>query len=87
MENKDQDDINHREWHEPANWTGGILRRYASERDTRLWVPKSNPALGWTLNFAHPKSMFWLVGLIVGIPLLAVALPVAILWLVHVLRR
>ena len=79
----DQDDINDREWRDPANWTGPILRRYASERDTRLWVPKSNPALGWTLNFAHPKSMYWLVGLVLGIPLLAVALPVGILWLVH----
>lgn len=82
----DQDEINDREWHDPANWTGPIVRRYASERDTRLWVPKSNPALGWTLNFAHPASMFWLVGLI-AIPVLMVLVPVGLLWLVHVHHR
>ena len=79
----DQDEINDREWHDPANWTGGILRRYASERDTRLWVPKSNPALGWTLNFAHPASMFWLIGLLL-IPILLLLIPIGILWLVHI---
>jgi uncharacterized membrane protein len=62
--------INHREWCYPANWNGGMLRRYASSRDTRLWVPKSNPVLGWTLNFAHPASTYWLVGLVLAGPLL-----------------
>jgi uncharacterized membrane protein len=79
----DQGEINDREWQDPTNWTGGVLRRYASERDTRLWVRKSNPALGWTLNFAHPSSMFWLIGLIL-VPLLMVLIPVGILWLVHI---
>jgi uncharacterized membrane protein len=60
----DQRDVNDREWHDPANWTGAVFPRYASERDTRLWVPKRNPALGSTLNFAHPASMRWLVGLL-----------------------
>ena len=78
-----QDEINDREWHDPANWTGGVFRRYASERDTRLWVPKSNPVLGWTLNFAHPSSMFWLICLIL-VPLLLVLIPVGILWLLHI---
>ena len=82
-----QNDINEREWLDPANWTGPILRRYASARDTRLWVPKSNPALGWTLNFAHPKSMYWLVGLLRGIPVVAVLVPLLVLWLVHIIHR
>jgi uncharacterized membrane protein len=29
------------------------LRMYRSARDTRLWVPKRNPAYVWTLNFAR----------------------------------
>ncbi len=68
----DQREINRREWRDPANWTGGLLRRYASERDSRLWVPKSNPVLGWTLNFAHPASLYWLVGLVLVGPLLII---------------
>jgi uncharacterized membrane protein len=78
-----QDEINDREWHDPTNWTGGVLRRYASERDTRLWVPKSNPTLGWTLNFAHPSSMVCLVGLVL-VPVLMVLIPIGLLWLVHI---
>jgi uncharacterized membrane protein len=78
-----QDEINDREWHDPTNWTGGVLRRYASERDTRLWVPKSHPAIGWTLNFAYPSSMVWLIGLML-VPLLILLVPIGILWLVHI---
>jgi len=79
----DQNEINDREWHDPTNWTGGVLRRYASERDTRLWVPKSNPAFGWTLNFAHPSSMVWLIGLLL-VPILLLLIPIGILWLAHI---
>jgi uncharacterized membrane protein len=78
-----QHDINESEWREPGNWTGRVLRRYASGRDTRLWVPKRNPALGWTLNFAHPASVPCLVAMIVVVPLVFLMVPVAILWLVH----
>jgi len=44
--------MNQQEWERPENWTGW-LGVYRSPRDTRTWVPKRNPALGWTLNFAH----------------------------------
>jgi uncharacterized membrane protein len=73
-----QDDINEREWRDPANWTGRVLPRYASERDTRLWVPKRNPALGWTINFGHPASVYWGAGLMLAIPL---ALMLGMVWL------
>ena len=50
-----QDDINDMEWRKPDNWTWrGPLGLYASKRDTRLFVPKATPIMGWTLNFAHP---------------------------------
>ena len=36
-------------------------------------MPKQIQALGWTLNFAHRASWYWLAGLL-GIPLVAVGL-------------
>lgn len=45
---------NEREWANPDNWAGPAgCRCYFSKRDSRLWVPKSNPRLGWTVNFGH----------------------------------
>jgi uncharacterized membrane protein len=57
-----QDAINEQEWNRPDNWRGR-LGNYRSTRDTRLWVPKRNPRLGWTLNFAHPASRWTCLGL------------------------
>ena len=30
---------------------------YSNENDSRIFVPKSNPALGWTLNFGNRKAV------------------------------
>lgn len=57
-----QEPMNEQEWKRPENWTGW-LGTYRSARDTRLWVPKRNPARGWTLNFAHRAAWWSLVGL------------------------
>lgn len=59
-------DPNSAEWANPANWHGGIFRIYQSEKDSRVWVPKRNPAMGWTLNFAHRAAWLWLAGLVLG---------------------
>ena len=59
---EEQDRINQQEWQRPENWCGP-LRTYCSPRDTRIWVPKRNPALGWTVNCAHRAGRWWLVGL------------------------
>jgi uncharacterized membrane protein len=48
-----QIETNRDEWNNPQNWTGGWFSLYRSDRDSRLWVPKRNPALGFTLNFAR----------------------------------
>ena len=61
------DEQNRREWERPENWRGGWLGIYVAPRDTRVWVPKRVPGLGWTLNFAHRRSWLWLGGLI-GVP-------------------
>ena len=53
----EQDVINQQEWESPENWTGWF-GTYRSARDARLWVPKKNPRLGWTLNFAH-RGAWW----------------------------
>lgn len=35
-------------------WNGGF---YSNEKDSRILVPKSNPGIGWTLNFGNPKAV------------------------------
>ena len=53
------------EWRNSENWHLGIF--YASDRDTRMFVPKRF-GIGWTLNFAHSGSRFLLL-IIFGLPL------------------
>ena len=59
-----QDEINRAEWQNPHNWSDPIIGLYFSKRDTRTWVPKRNPKMGWTLNLAHPAGAWWLTGLV-----------------------
>lgn len=67
-----QQDSNQQEWENPTNWSGprwmGI---YFSKRDTRTWVPKSKPILGWTLNFGQPMAVIWAALFMTVITLLA----------------
>ncbi|MEQ8849491.1 DUF5808 domain-containing protein [Botrimarina sp.] len=56
-----QDAVNRSEWANPANWRWGI---YRSPRDSRVWVPKKPKWAGWTLNFAHRASYWWLAALL-----------------------
>ena len=65
-----QDEINQTEWKNDANWGGprwGSI--YFSKRDTRVWVPKRMPWLGWTVNLAHNAGVYWFIGLLMGAPL------------------
>ncbi len=71
-----QDDVNDREWADERNWTGW-LGTYRSTTDSRTWVPKRNPQMGWTLNFAHAGAWWSLLGL--SIVPLGVLLLVALL--------
>jgi predicted Ser/Thr protein kinase len=67
----DQDAINDAEWRDPRNWTGPKwLSVYYSKRDSRVWVPKQIPMLGWTVNLGHPKGLAVLLGLILFLTLL-----------------
>jgi len=49
-ENKNESDINHKNRN---NWKGIF---YSNKKDYRIIVPKANPAMGWTLNFASPYT-------------------------------
>jgi uncharacterized membrane protein len=52
----------------PNNWRGPF---YFNRKDYRLLVPKSNPSMGWTLNFASPYA--WItMALITGIVVITI---------------
>jgi len=66
-----QSEINDAEWANPDNWSMGL---YFSKRDQRVWVPKSVPAMGWTLNLGTKAGACWMIGILVGLPVLMIAL-------------
>lgn len=68
-----QDEINEAEWHNPDNWGGPrwMSLVYFSKKDTRRWVPHRKwPSLGWTANLAHHAGVYWLCGVLIGMPAL-----------------
>jgi len=43
--------INQAEWENADNWSGPAwLSVYFSKRDSRVWVPKQVPWMGWTVR-------------------------------------
>lgn len=62
-----QREINDAEWANPDNWSVGL---YFSKHDSRTWVPKSIPWMGWTLNLGTRAGASWMIGLLIGAPLL-----------------
>ena len=65
-----QKEINEQEWKNPDNWSGSCIGFYFSKKDSRTWVPKSIPGMGWTLNLGKPAGARWIFGFLMGIPLL-----------------
>ena len=59
--------------------SGRFICVYSSKADDRIWVPKRNPRMGLTLNFAHAGAWWSLLGL--SIVPLAFVLFVFLLWL------
>ncbi len=57
---------------DPKNWKMGFF--YYNKEDKRLLPPKKIPAMGWTVNFANPYSIF----LFVLILLICLCLPLLI---------
>ncbi len=46
----------------PDNYKWGIF--YFNPKDYRVFVPKRNIGMGWTLNFANPYSYLIILGII-----------------------
>ncbi len=64
-----QEETNRAEWQNPENWGGpDWMAVYFSKCDTRTWVPKRLPWMGWTLNLARDGGVYWLAGFLAGIP-------------------
>jgi hypothetical protein len=59
------------EWANASNWSAGL---YFSKKDTRVWVPKSIPWTGSTLNLGTRAGAFSMIGLLIGLPLLMIIL-------------
>lgn len=68
-----QNEINQAEWENPDNWSMGI---YFSKKDSRVWVPKSVPWMGWTVNVGQKGGAVWLLSFLIGLPILIVILTV-----------
>lgn len=44
---------------DPAHWKLGIF--YVCSKDPRVLVPKRIQGLGWTINFARPSALVWII--------------------------
>jgi uncharacterized membrane protein len=64
-----QREINQAEWRNPDNWSVGF---YFSKKDTRSWVPKQIPWMGWTLNLGNRAGALWMIGFLIGTPLFVI---------------
>ena len=67
-----QEEINRKEWENPDNWSGPGF--YFSKKDSRTWVPKSIPWMGWTINIGQPAGAYFLLATIIGIPILIIVI-------------
>ena len=67
-----QSEIDDAEWRNASNWHGGWLGVYYSRVDSRSFVPKRNPIMGFTINFARTGGIVFLV-VILGFAIAAIA--------------
>ena len=67
----DQKEINRAEWSNPENWGGPRwMSLYFSKRDSRTWVPKQIPWMGWTINLAKTLGVIQFLAILIGLCLL-----------------
>ena len=72
-----EDEINRQEWQNSDNWSGPKwLSVYFSKKDSRTWVPKQIPSMGWTINLGKSAGVWWLFGVLIGGPLLIIIITV-----------
>jgi len=77
-----QDEINEREWSNPDH-CGKRFGFYRSRLDSRLWVRKPKPWMGWSLNLANPLGKATVVIFLLLLCLLVVGAPLLVLQLLH----
>lgn len=53
---------------DPTNWRGIF---YFNKKDSRLIVPKLNPAFGWTFNMGSYKAILIIIAIIVSVIIVA----------------
>ena len=59
---ENQEEINKAQWHDEQNWHGpNWMAFYVSHLDSRTWVPKKIPWMGWTINLGKTAGKMWLV--------------------------
>jgi len=64
----DQKATNRAEWSNPDNWGGPrLISIYFSKKDSRTWVPKQIPWMGWTLNLARKSGVILLLLILIGL--------------------
>lgn len=67
----DQQEINKTEWAKAENWGGPRwISVYFSKKDSRTWVPKQIPWMGWTLNLAKTSGVLMFLSVLLGLCLL-----------------
>jgi len=65
-------------WNDPAHWS---LTGYRCPQDPRVIVPKRIRAMGWTINWAHPKAvqmLLLMMAIAVGPALVVMAVMVVV---------
>jgi uncharacterized membrane protein len=61
-------------WHkDPSNWICGIF--YYNIEDKRIFPPKRMAWAGWTINFANPRSILFLVVIILFLAFVVSTVP------------
>lgn len=76
----DQRQINKAEWANPDNWGGPRwLSVYFSKKDTRTWVPKQIPWMGWTLNLARTSGVVLFLLIIIALFMLPLLTTIVVL--------
>ncbi len=71
--------INQHEWENPDNWSGpDWMAVYFSKKDSRCWVPKKKPWMGWTINLGQICGIYWLIAIVGFLPTIIVAIGVVI---------
>lgn len=76
----DQRQINKAEWSNRDNWGGPRwMSVYFSKKDTRTWVPKQIPWMGWTLNLARTSGVVFFLLIIIALFMLPLAVTIVVL--------